>query len=207
MGKHTTVQCWKCGVTVARTSCSPTFGCKLCRPAKGSPEYVKLENLGREKASETATMYWDKRKASGGSPVRDPRPSSPSGSPGFGLSIAAGDEVMERLAVREKITEGMNAVVLQFARPRCSCCSFAQQAKTEAFTEVEDGRLFCVLCAYGVLRTGHCSPHNTTHFQDVADATPRIEASDYPVEVLATQGLRREMYLPTNELPKWMEEA
>jgi hypothetical protein len=75
---------------------------------------------------------------------------------------------------------------------RCACCVFVYDRSDtdptcKPFVEAWDGKLFCPVCAFAVIPTGHCTLHRETHYPDVAAVVPRLDELDYPDEFVVPE--------------------
>jgi len=87
---------------------------------------------------------------------------------------------IDRLYAEMRFLEKVDAALAAFPKaPRCTCCP-----ELKKLTETEDGKLFCPVCAYGVLRSGYCTFHSTEHYPDLAASAPRVPLYTFPRELL-----------------------
>lgn len=92
------------------------------------------------------------------------------------------DLILFEMDFTKRVEEGLASLPRV---PRCCCCP--ERVK---LTETEDGKLFCPICAYGVLRTGYCTFHATDHYPELNGTVPHLHLSEYPRELLGVDPSR-----------------
>lgn len=213
MGKHFKMTCWRCGGEDWASKVSATFGCRTCRPAQGTKEYEFAlagagHGLGNGNLKHQTLLAQAKEKAEQAEAAKPPKPPKPpkpeparkriqqtaavapdleaapepEPAPEADKAVternAKVDRIFAELAFIKKVDKALASMPLP---PRCTCCP-----ELKALTETEDGKLFCPVCAYGVLRSGYCTFHSTEHYPEIAAVAPRVPLYEFPKELLGT---------------------
>lgn len=211
MGKHKYAECFRCHQIRGVTHIDLTYGCRECK-AKLTPEQKKelhdiriAKNRAQREAAKDAQAAHVQLSATieaaaePGAPAGILRSLEPAG--GFSGPIthkemaqvakqvtAAIDDraLVQRLVAEQDYVAAVDkAMAAHLAKiRRCECCFTVWHAPAPPYVETWDGKLFCVLCAFGVERCGACPVHNNVIYPEIAAATPRVNPKEYPPEVL-----------------------
>ena len=133
--------------------------------------------------------------------VKPPPSSIPQGEMTDAQVAETNKKILEAAARHEafaRVASAMQAVVPPMKR--CACCDAPEPAGV-VYEETFDAKVWCRMCAYGILRTGHCTPHNSTHYLDIAANTRSLSIEQYPLDVL--HPFTREFFasdIPTTEI-------
>lgn len=187
------IPCHRCQQLESRTRYSRIWGCRQCKNALSEQEraemrdahYAKLgaalrnkheeEDLQRRRAARSALQAevadtFDDAFAQARRLRASEAPSS---------LVQRGLAAERELLYARKVTTALQAEPLL---PRCACCFTPSTQGTDPFTETFDGKLWCRLCAHGVVACGFCTPHNSRHYD--SELQP-LSIAAYPDSVLA----------------------
>lgn len=225
MAKHMMLPCHKCGKPESRTRISAVYGCRECKAAMSdldkqramlahNVEHGKrlarlaLEQKNAEERARRAAFAKELLEGTS-EPSDDPlkqeraaralqRHKSREDAAMTPDRVAEIDARLLEAASRHeafaRVASAMQAVVPPMKR--CACCDAPEPAGV-VYEETFDGKVWCRMCAYGILRTGHCTPHNSTHYLDIAANTRSLSILQYPLDVL--HPFTREFFMRDNQ--------
>jgi hypothetical protein len=211
VGKHQYVTCFRCGKQTGATHTHPVYGCWKCR-ASLPPEKKKelhdaliARNRAQREAAKDAEAAHVQLSATieaatePGAPIGILRSLEPPGrfsgpvthkevsEVAEQVTAAIGDRALvQRLVAEQDYVAAVDKAMAAHSAKlrRCECCFTVWHAPAPPYVETWDGKLFCVLCAFGVERCGACPVHNNVIYPEIAATVPRVNPKEYPPEVL-----------------------